>query len=139
MCYLLIELLSAQRRLSVCSCPLKCLPQEQLWNTNQRAAALRRAGAAPHHLHHPPTPPTTTSSSSSVQKQSLALTAVCVLYTFSGKLDQNQRNTNNWVLALEFKYLPIICPFAPLHKRSNPPAAPLPSKTPGSAPPKSRV
>lgn len=81
-----------------------------------------------------PTPPPT-ATTSSVQKQSLALTAVCVLYTFSGKLDQNQQRTNNWVLTLDFKYLPIICPFAPLHKRFNLPAAPLQSKMLGSDPP----
>lgn len=35
-CYLLIEPVSAQGRLSVRSCPLKRLPQAQLWDTNQR-------------------------------------------------------------------------------------------------------
>lgn len=78
-----------------------------------------------------PLPPPSTP----VQKQSLALTAVCVLYTFSGKLDQNQQRTNNWELALDFKYLPIVCPFAALHKRSNLPAAPLQSQTLGPATP----
>lgn len=59
----------------------------------------------------------------------------CLLYSFSRKLDENQRRTNTWELALVFKYLPIICPLAPLHKGSSLPAAPLQSKTLGSAPP----
>lgn len=60
-----------------------------------------------------------------------------MLYTFSGNLDQDQWRTNNWELALVFKYLLIICLFAPLHKRSNLPGAPLQSKMLGLALPNS--